>query len=425
MNLPALRFKRRTTVAPQASRTTEHAGPQVQSARRYIPAVVVGAAGPCGLGIVRSLAAGGIPVVLADPNPAEPAMHTRLARKHLISALSGRGLVDDLLALRQTFDDSPILFLTSDEAVATVSEYRSELAGQYRIRLPSHDCVMSLMDKTSFQRQAEERGFPVPRAVRIKHPSDLSALDGLQFPCIVKPSVKSAEYIRHRLERAYKVESREHAVAVCCRILPIIADVLVQEWIEGGDENLYFCLQYCAGGGQAVCSFTGRKLSIWPPEVGITASCTVAADAHPKLQPLTESFFQSVAFTGMGSIEFKKDARSGRFLMIEPTVGRADGQEEVATIHGTNLPLAAYCHELGLARPAANAHTGQQLIWQDTLNHWRAIRRGAAPAEGPRSKICDAYWRTNDPMPALFHGLSMSTKLLQWATKRTGKPCPI
>ena len=43
----------------------------------------------------------------------------------------------------------------------------------------------------------------------------------------------------------------------------------------------------------------------------------------------------------MGGIEFKRDGRTGEFLMIEPTVGRIDAQEEVATLHDANIPLAA------------------------------------------------------------------------------------
>ncbi len=87
-----------------------------------------------------------------------------------------------------------------------------------------------------------------------------------------------------------------------------------------------------------------RSLS---PDVGLTASCTAAPNARPILQSLREAFFERVSFAGMGGIEFKRDARTGQFLMIEPTVGRIDGQEEVATLHGANIPLAAYLYETG------------------------------------------------------------------------------
>ena len=84
--------------------------------------------------------------------------------------------------------------------------------------------------------------------------------------------------------------------------------LVVQEWIEGPDSDLFFCLQYHATNGATVCSFTGRKLSIWPPDVGVTASCTAAPEVRAILQPLTEAFFKRVSFVGMGGIEFKRVA---------------------------------------------------------------------------------------------------------------------
>jgi hypothetical protein len=59
----------------------------------------------------------------------------------------------------------------------------------------------------------------------------------------------------------------------------------------------------------------------------VTASCTAAPEVHATLHQLTEAFFAQMSFEGMGSMEFKRDARSGDFLMIEPTVGRIDWQE--------------------------------------------------------------------------------------------------
>jgi D-aspartate ligase len=380
-----------------------------------VPAVVVGAAGPCGLGVVRSLGRANIPVILADPNPAEPAMHTRLAHKHVISALAGRPLIEDLLTLSDMVGRPSVLFLTNDEAALAVSEFRSELESHYRFRLPSHDCLTSLLHKQNFQELAEKYRFPVPRSAFVRKPSDFGALANLRFPCIVKPPVKMAEYLR-LFERAYKVHSKEEAEAACSSILPVAPELVIQEWIEGDDDDIYFCLQYGAADGHAVCSFTGRKLTIWPPDVGETASCTAAPDAHAILGPLTEAFFRKVAFTGLGGIEYKKDARTGAFLMIEPTVGRVDRQEEVATLHGVNIPLAAYCYELGLPMPSANARS-ESIIWQDLLWHRKATRGAQAKkgARQPSYRIYGAYWRANDPTPALYHGLGFSIRLLQKA----------
>jgi D-aspartate ligase len=388
------------------------------SRRGMVPAVVVGGAGACGLGVIRSLSRAGIPVILVDDDPAAPAMHTRFARKVAVPHSSGPSLVHDLLKLGGSFADPPVLFVTSDEAALTVSEYRAALARHYRFRLPGHDCLASLMDKTRFHRLAERHGFPVPRSVEIAGAADFVKLADLRFPAIVKPAIKKTEYVKGRFARAYKVGSRVEAEAVCWRILPIVPEILVQEWIDGTDGELYFCLQYRGAAGETVCSFTGRKLTIWPPDVGVTASCTAAPDARPVLEPLTDAFFRRVSFVGMGGVEFKRDARSGGFLMIEPTAGRVDAQEEVATIHGANIPLAAYLYEVGLA-PSRVERDPVPVIWRDSWAHWRSTR-AARPrrAAASRTRVYDAYWRLDDPMPALFHVLGGSLKSLRSTVRR-------
>ena len=102
---------------------------------------------------------------------------------------------------------------------------------------------------------------------------------------------------------------------------------------------------------------------------------------------------------------------------IAPTVGRVDRQEEVATLHGVNIPLAAYCYELGLPMPSVEARS-KQIIWRDLLSYWKATWGASTQSKQgirPGYRIYDSYWRANDPIPALFHGLAASIRLLQKA----------
>ena len=50
---------------------------------------------------------------------------------------------------------------------------------------------------------------------------------------------------------------------------------------------------------------------------------------------------------GVGSLEFKRDRKTVKFMIVEPTVGRTDAQEEIATLCGVNIPLIAYSTALG------------------------------------------------------------------------------
>jgi D-aspartate ligase len=382
--------------------------------------VIVGGSGPGTLGLLRSLSRADIPVILVDEDVFAPAMHSRHGYKVAVGQLSGVTLVKTLQALAGGLGGRAVLFLNSDDAVLTVSQHRAQLANYYRFLLPTHDCVTSLINKTSFRQLAEANGFPVPRSVTISRIVDLSRLVELKYPCILKPTRATPDYVNSKFERAYKVASREQAEKICHRILAVVPALVVQEWIEGSDDNLYFCLQYRGADGSTVCSFTGRKLSIWPPDVGVTASCTAAHEARPILQPLTEAFFDTVSFVGMGGMEFKRDARTGQFLMIEPTVGRIDGQEEVATLHGINIPAAAYLHEVG--SPVCRMEEDlAPLIWQDSISHWRSLRchrRVLEPKPGMR--IYEAYWRRDDPMPAFSH----LWQELVWSVLRTMRRAP-
>ena len=99
-------------------------------------------------------------------------------------------------------------------------------------------------------------------------------------------------------------------------------------------------------------------------------------------------------------MEYKRDIRDSRFYMVEPTVGRTDFQEEVATINGANLPYAAYCHELEQPLPVAMP-ANPQSIWRDAqIDRWS---KEESPSTEDNDfvglKVVDAYWRWGDPRP--------------------------
>jgi hypothetical protein len=90
--------------------------------------------------------------------------------------------------------------------------------------------------------------------------------------------------------------------------------------------------------------------------------------------------------------------------MVEPTVGRTDYQEEVATLNGVNIPHAAYCAEIG--RPFHPSRSvGRPQIWRDSPSYRKARAAGAvdrASEVAPDAHIVDAFFRPDDPLPFLF-----------------------
>lgn len=371
------------------------------------PAVVLGA-GVNGLGIARSLALARVQVWLLDSDERRPEMQTRAAKPLGVRNLHGTPIIEELVRLGTTKFSGmqPVLFLTQEESVKTVSQHRERLSALYRFRLPRRDVVDALLHKQRFQQLAEQFDSPIPPLVHIRSLADLSLLEKLRYPVVVKPGERHAEYSR-RFKKAYRVETVENAAELLRHILPVMPDVVVQEWIEGPDSCIYFCLQYLGLQGQVVASFTGRKIRAWPPQVGGTASCTAASDVHDELSQFTERFFRNAGVVGMAGMEYKRDTRNGKFLMIEPTIGRSDYQEEVATLNGVNLPYAAYCFECGLVPPEP-IRISRPVVWR-VLSEDRqsAALQGQALSHGVPSsgRVVDAVRRWNDPMPFMVQNL--------------------
>jgi D-aspartate ligase len=96
-------------------------------------------------------------------------------------------------------------------------------------------------------------------------------------------------------------------------------------------------------------------------------------------------------------MEYKRDRRSGRFVIVEPTVGRTDWQEEIATLCGINVPLAAYNNELEYAFSPPSRPT-LPVAWRAS-----ALQRSARNCVPPGVRVVDAAFRVTDPLPGIYH----------------------
>src|SRR5262249_28799453 len=84
--------------------------------------------------------------------------------------------------------------------------------------------------------------------------------------------------------------------------------------------------------------------------------------------------------------------------------GRTDWQEEVATLNGVNIPLAAYHYELGLPLPTID-RPRRPVIWTYTPWYWFSVfeSRSFRDSRPPGCRVKSACWRLDDPVPfAIF-----------------------
>jgi D-aspartate ligase len=348
------------------------------------------------LGVIRSLSSGGMPIYVLGTTRNCAAGWSRYCTFIRIPSLKGDSLISSLLALGKKLGNRPVLIPGGDQSVETVSVHRDAIETYYRLSMPSPEVVRSLADKSLFQSFAEREGLPVPRAVTVADLSDLGLLESLIPPLILKPADKTL-VIAGQVERALRAQTLAEARNCVVRMLPHASKIIVQEWVDGPDNEIFFSLFSCNRESNLIGIFTGRKLVCSPPEIGVTAICVSAPEVADELRELVIRFVSKVKYRGLGSLEFKRDSRTGRFIVIEPTVGRADWQEEIATLSGVNLPLLTYRAELGLPT-SLNGQKSLPVAWRSSAEHKRPPGRSLSG-----TRIIDGFFRWSDPLPALYY----------------------
>ena len=383
---------------------------------RRAPAVIVGIDCITGLQTARLLRARGVPVHGIASNARHFAARTNSCQSVLQANTSGPDLVPALRELASRLgdaghkDERAVLYPCTDPAVLRISARRRELQSAYHIALPEHDVVEMLLSKPSMLRYAAQQGFRVPTALDVFGPLDLDeALDTLRFPCVLKPALKDARWFAHTRSKAFFAANPDELRARYDECASFTDHLVVQEWIEGPESELYSCNCYFGADGEPLVSFVARKVRQWPPETG-TSSSGVECRAD-EVRSETLRLFGSVRFHGLGYVEMKRDSRSGDYFLIEPNIGRPTGRSAICEAGGVELVHTMYCELTGVPLPDARDQQYSDARWvylrHDLQAALREIRQGSLSLagwwrsmRGGRTAFALLSWR--DPLPFLF-----------------------
>ena len=182
--------------------------------------------------------------------------------------------------------------------------------------------------------------------------------------------------------------------------------LLVQEWVEGPETELYSCNAYFDD-GEPLVTFVAKKLRQWPPGIGTSASGVECR--NDEVLETTLRLFGELGWRGLAYLEMKRDERSGRLMIIEPNVGRPTGRSAIAEAGGVELVYTAYRHALGLPLPQARTQRYGDAKWIDVRRDAQAAvvaARNGGPSLMqwarwlPGSKA-HAIWSSQDPAPFL------------------------
>jgi D-aspartate ligase len=329
-----------------------------------------------GLGIARDMAGRGVRVVGFTSDEATYGNFTRTCEVWFTpdARLQPEKLADVLLEVGHELDGA-VIFPTSDFDVLFLDRYRGALEPHYRLSIPPTDCLAKVMDKQALIAAARSADVAAPKTMTVTSFEQLAdAAREIGFPCVVKP-VSSIHWRKYEDLRgggghakALSACNEEELKTHYLEASTLYHSVLIQELIPGGADRLAVLGGYVDESSELLAYFTARKIIQSPDEFG--TGCLVESVDIPLLQEPTARLFRSLGYRGMAEVEYKLDAATGEYKLIEINPRHWDWHQ-LGNASGVNLTWTAYCHLTGGHVERTRLRTAPaKWIAEDTLAHY-------------------------------------------------------
>ncbi|MFN3219082.1 MAG: ATP-grasp domain-containing protein [Acidimicrobiales bacterium] len=265
--------------------------------------------------------------------------------------------------------DATPLFYQGDEELLAIGRHRDRLrqAG-YRFVLPSPGLLDDLVDKSRFQRLAEELGLPIPRAQVVDaHDPNLFLLEG---DAIVKPLNRTSEWSSGGIAtKAVSVADQDEFADFASRVERWFPELLVQQMIPGDEDRIESYHVYVDDEGAIAGEFTGRKIRTIPRRFGFTTALEITN--QPDVLSLGRHVVRATGLRGVAKVDLKRDREERlRLLEINP---RFNLWHLAGAVAGVNLPGLVFADLTGAPRPAA-AVARPGVRWSNPLADLRSVR---------------------------------------------------
>ena len=205
---------------------------------------------------------------------------------------------------------------------------------------------------------------------------------------------------------------------------PASPNLMFQEYIPGGDDQIYIFNGYFNEGSECLAAFTGHKIRQFPVHVG--CSSLGICKWNKDVADITTRFMKAVGYKGILDIGYRFDARDGQYkvLDINPRIGQAF--RLFLSNNGMDVARALYQDLTGQKTLPIKPREGRKWIIEDfdvvssyhyykegslTFGSWLKSFRGVE--EG-------AWFSVRDPLPFLIMAGGLIKKYFVYMAKRLG-----
>jgi D-aspartate ligase len=373
------------------------------------PVVVLACPHHSGLGVTRSLGRLGIPVYNVDSARWAPALFSRYCQGSFLwdidTALPEKS-VEFLIEAARCIGRRSVLIPGTDGAAIFVAKHAATLDPWFIFPVQSPALADSLTTKKTMYELARQNGIATPLTLCMQTKTDrLECLKQVNLPIIIKGI---------RMQAASGGKTKKLLVRTRQQLLSLydlvgdatVWDMIAQEYIPGGEDNVWMFNGYFNRESECLLGFTGRKLRQCPAYTGVT-SLGVCQD-NKEVGHAARKLLKAVNYRGIVDMDFRYDARDGQYKLLDvnPRIGSAfrlfvsDG--------GMDVARAAYLDITGQPVDAARAAEGRKWIVEDfdlvsAFRYCRDRRLGLLEwLTSLRGIQESAFFAMDDPLPAML-----------------------
>lgn len=382
-----------------------------------------------GLAIMRSLGSLGVSVFGVDDNQRSSELSSRYCQMKFIKTFNENKpleYLDYVLGIGKKLGTGALLIPTSDELSVFVAEHARELSEYFIFPQNEPLLIKTLISKEGMYELARKHGLPTAHTVFPLSLEDVvSYAEHATFPVMLKGIHGNRLQIRTG-QKMMIVHSSEELIENY-KLLedPDFSNLMIQEYIPGGDDQIYIFNGYFNEESKCLAAFTGHKIRQYPIHVGC-ASLGVCK-WNKTVADITIDFMQAIGYKGILDIGYRFDPRDGSYkvLDINPRVGQAfrlflseNGMDVVRTLYldltGQKLYPIIPKEERKWVIEDFDIVSSLHYHWEGTLTFGDWLRSFKGLEEG-------AWFSWKDPLPFLIMVTRLLKKSLVWIGKKRSR----
>jgi predicted ATP-grasp superfamily ATP-dependent carboligase len=288
----------------------------------------------------------------------------------------------------------------------------------------------TIVDKGRMVQFCQRVGVRVPRTHTTQPDDNMEQVTrGFAYPCLVKPIHRYTAGFPVETAKVLIAQTPQEALDFFTRYPQLKGATLMQELIEGGDDQVFQCTALVNQAGEVAAYSTVRKLGQYPP--GFGSMCYGQTERNEEMAAEALKLIRALGYRGLGSLEFKYRQKDGGYYFIEMNT-RLPWYNGIFADAGVNLPLLAYADLTGTFKEFASAPPGPRqrelTTWVGYHNYrgWYRETKSAHPislgkfvARVARARSY-AWWNWADPKPFLASVAQAARRMAGSILRRLG-----